>query len=230
MKRACLLVGLVVGAAVQAPAQGSDTSLFTPSRELRVGVSSISLKRAVSFPGQSVSYGNMNLRGLEVMTMGAHGGGVRVRFETGSVSGSPSFAAGGKMENLVGHLILGGHEFALIAGYRLSSVTWNGERTFHMPEIGFEGGRHFAGAGILVKGSASYRMMLTEAKLDSVKSSGFEGRTSVLYVPPRMPIYLEVGYRREVLAFQNPAEAIVRRDEGSAVVITVGLQSGLSVR
>ena len=229
MKPLLFGASLLAGVALQAPAQSPDTSLFTPVRELRFGISNIALKRAVSYPGLSVSYGNTSLRGLEVLTMGAHGGGVRIRYETGSL-GATTFAAGGKVENLVGHIIMGSHDFALLGGYRLTKIDWNGERQLHMPEVGIEGGRHFGGAGLLVKGSFTYRRMLTETKTDSIKSSGLEGRTSVLYVPQRVPVYLELGYRREVLDYRNPASAVVRRDELSAVVLSIGLQSGLSVR
>jgi hypothetical protein len=228
MKRLIVILGLVLR--VPAPAHSQDSSLFTPTRELRFGVSNIALKRAVSFPGSSISYGNASLRGLELVTMGAHGGGIRLRYETGSVPGSGALPAAGKVENLIGNIVMGTHDLALVAGYRLATLMWNGERQYHMPEVGFEGGRYFVGAGVLVKAAAMYRRMLTEAKHDSMKISGLEGRTSVLYVPPRGPVYIELGYRREVLAFNNPSSAIVRREEQSAVVLSLGIQTGLSVR
>jgi hypothetical protein len=99
-----------------------------------------------------------------------------------------------------------------------------------MPELGVEGGRHFAGAGVHVKAGVNYRRMLSEAEQDSVTGSGLEARTSVVYVPPRLPVFLELGYRRDVMAFSDPSKIVVRREETSSVIISIGLQSGLSVR
>ena len=228
--RSQLWLGLAVFLAAPVLAQSPDTSLYTPRSEFRAGVSSISLKRAVSMPGLNVGYSNASLIGLEFLTMGANGGGLRLRYESGTDGRTNSLLAGGKIQNVVGHLIMGRREFALVGGYRLSSFEWSGKRQFHMPELGLEGGKYLAGAGILVKGSAMYSRMFQKAKLDSVVSSGIEARTSVLYVPPKGPVYVELGYRREVSSYKNPNSAIVRREEASAEVLSIVLQSGLSVR
>jgi hypothetical protein len=207
-----------------------DSSLYTPKMEVRFAISNISLRRAVSLAGAGDFYGNGNLNGIEAMIMGARGGGLRARYETGTIGGGSAVPSAGKFENLVGSLIMGRHEFALVGGYRVSTMLYNGQRHFHMPELGVEGGKHFAGAGTLLKGAVSYRRMISEDKVDSLLLSGVEARTSVLYVPPKGPLYIELGYRRDVTRFQKPDNIVVRREEASAVILTIGLQTGLSVR
>lgn len=208
-------------------AQSADTGLYTPKTEIRFAVSSIALKRAVSQPGCNNSYGNATLRGLELLVMGAQGGGLRGRFETGSVAGAQSVPAAGKMQNVVASLIMGRQEFALVGGFRMMTIVFNGERRFYMPELGLEGGKHFAGAGTLLKAAVTYRRTITEAKGDSVRLSGLEARTSVLYIPPRLPFYVELGYRRDLLELSRPSNDVTRREENSAVILSLGLQSGL---
>lgn len=225
-----IVIGAILLAGQPLCAQSPDTGLYTPKMEVLFGVSNIVVKRAVAQPGLNNSYGNATLRGVELSVMGAQGGGVRGRFETGSIAGGQLVPAAGKVESLVATLVMGKPEFALLGGYRMTTIVYNGERRFYMPELGFEGGKHFAGAGTLVKAAVTYRRTIADAKGDSVRVSGLEARTSVLYVPPRLPLYIELGYRRDVANVIRPSNAIARREETSAVILSLGLQTGLSVR
>lgn len=227
---ACAIPVLVVAFAARLEGQAIDTLLFTPKAESRLSVMNVALKRAVSVAGSSVTYANASLRGAEAQAIGSRGGGVRIRYETGTLPGGSSVASAGKFESIDGRLLLGVASFSVVPGYLLRSVDWNGEqRRFGLAMLGAELGRRFWGSGFQVRGGAMYLRMPKEAKADSIVASGIEAHTALLYAPPRTPLFVQLGYRREVLAFKN-GDVVARREESSGVMLSLGLQAGMPKR
>lgn len=231
MKRALLPVPvLLIAFASQVRGQATDTSLYTPKPEVRMSALNVALKRSVSVAGASVTYSNSSLHGAEFQAMGSGGGGIRALYETGTLPGGNTVAAAGKMESFDVRLLLGVPAFAVVPGYLLRSVNWNGEqRRFHIGMLGAEFGRRFGGAGFQVMGGGMYLRTPTEAKSDSITASGVQAHTSILYSPPRFPVYVQLGYRREVLAFKN-GDVVARREESSGVILSLGLLVGMPKR
>lgn len=227
--RTCIALALIC-AATPLAAQGADTTLFTPRSELRIGATAGFLKRVVSNTSGGLSQASATLRGLEFFGLFADGGGLRLRYEMGTLPGGPTPLAAGKFESLDARAVLGTHSFAFVPGYLMRGTTWEGEvRRFGLVQAGAELGRAFTGAGLQVKAAGTYMRTVQEAKSDSVGVSGIEGRTSVLYAPPKWPVFVEMGYRREVLAYKRDG-AIDRREENSIVTLSIGLQAGIPGR
>jgi hypothetical protein len=213
-----------------ANAQQPDTTLYTPKTEVRFGFVSTSVKRAVSLGGDTVTSAGASVQGVEFQVWAPTGGGLRARYDVGTLPGGSSLAAAGKFESLDGRVLLGVPGFALVPGFLMRAVTWNGEvRRFNLAMLGLEVGRRFGGAGFHVRGGGMYIRAPWKGKADSLITSGVEAHTSMVYAPPRLPLYVSLGYRREVMAHKRES-VVARREENSGIVFSVGLQTGMPER
>lgn len=215
--------------AITAGAQAPDTSLYTASLDVRLGATQAALKRAVGV-GTGVAYDNTTLRGVELFLMGAQPGGLRLSYEVATLPSGAGNSSGLKYEIVDARIYLGTHFFSIVPGWTLRSMPWNAaQRRFSIPQLGLEGGRAFPGAGLLVKMGGQYLRTVDAAKVDSVEMWGILAHTSVTYAPPRYPVYIGIGYRREITTFRR-GSLTDRRDETTAVVLSAGIQSGISKR
>jgi hypothetical protein len=90
-------------------------------------------------------------------------------------------------------------------------------------------GQEFAGAGVQIAGALFYGRSVHKIGADSLLGEGFEGETTVLYYPPYLPVFAQIGYRREILTTWNSSRLHLR-EEVSRLTFTIGLQYGLPAR
>lgn len=212
----------------RALAQGADTSLYTPRGTARLGLAVTSMQRAASI-GDSVWNQSGSVQGAELELWGATGGGLRARYAGGTI-GKGGAAVDGKFETLDARFLLGVPGVAVVPGYQLRKVSWSGQRRVtHLAMIGLEVGRRLGGSGVYARGGATYLREPKEAKGDSLMLTGFEAHSSVVYFPPRLPVFVELGYRRDVLAYKRES-LVARREENSGLILSLGVQTGMPAR
>ena len=76
---------------------------------------------------------------------------------------------------------------------------------------------------------ASYFRDPTQEK-SGVTGSGITGESSVLYAVPKLPFYVQLGYRRDAWAYTyTPGSQVnpITAEEWSTVFLGVGFQLGL---
>jgi hypothetical protein len=189
------------------------------------------IKRAISGATGPVSISSASLTGGEFWALdGSGGAGIMVRYASGTLDGAASSLSSGKLEYLDGRVLLGERKLALILGYTMRTQAYGGEdRSFNLPRAGIQGGYHFAGSGVVLRAAGSYLRTVKRADSDSLEADGIEGETAFLFVPPRVPFYVELGYRRELFNLKK-AKNVVRREEVGGVMLSIGMQYGLSTR
>jgi hypothetical protein len=234
MRVPILIPAFLAGVATVGTAQLPDTSAYTPVGELRIGVGSASSRRSASTESGPVHRSSAAVSFAEFVARSSDGAGVQLRYETGDFPRTPSIGlsdlSGGVTEDIDGRLFLGGRRFSLVAGYLLRKFTMTAdERQLGLARAGVEGGYIFSGAGMSVSIGGSYIRTLKAHKLDSLEADGIEGQTSVMYAPKGLPVYVQLGYRRDLFAIKKESN-VLRRYETSRVVLSAGLQSGLSSR
>lgn len=233
MNRRTLAVAAILSIActVAISAQNSsDSTGFTRRAEVRAGFLSSPVNRAISGAVGPVSVSSASLAGGEFWALDAGGSGIMVRYATGTLDGPTTAESSGKLEYVDGRLLLGQRAFSLVLGYTLRTSRYLGkDRRFSVPRAGVQAGYHFAGSGVMLRGAGSYVRTVKKSESDSLEADGLEGETAILYVPPRLPFYIELGYRRELWNLTKES-VVARREEIGGVMLSVGLQYGLSTR
>jgi hypothetical protein len=167
-----------------------------------------------------------SMMGAEFALRSLNGGGLFVRFSEGTLSPAPTLV---KMSFLDGRLELGGRTVVLELGYLLKSENDGGVLTqTGYARAGFRTAFHFGSSGVVAEMEASYFRDPTQEK-SGITGSGITGESSVLYTPPKLPFYLQLGYRRDAWAYTytgTPVGAITA-EEWSTVFLGVGFQLGL---
>jgi hypothetical protein len=223
-------LGALAAIAVQAAAQSTHSSTYTPTPEVRFGATVTPTKRAASAATALVSEAQTSLKGVEFLLRASGGSGLVVRYEAGTLPGSVSNPASGKFELIDGHLLIGERSFAVIAGYTLRTSAFSGrDNRLGLARAGIQVGRFFPGAGFEVTLDGSYVRTPQKDKVDSVEADGIEVQTALTYIPPRVPLYVQLGYRRETFNLKKE-DLVLRREELSKLILTVGVQYGLLVR
>lgn len=214
-----------------APAQEvGDSTGWTPRTVVRAAFLTSSLKRAASLETGPVSTSSATMIGGEFWALDKSGSGLMLRYARGSMDGATSSLSSGDMEYIDARVFVGVPEFAVILGGMSRTSVYNGEnRRFLVPRAGIQSGYTFAGTGVTLRVAGSYVRTVKKESSDSVEANGLEGETSILYVPPRLPFYVELGYRRELWNLKKES-LYVRREELGGLVFLVGLQTGLSTR
>lgn len=167
-----------------------------------------------------------SMLGEEFAIRSLDGSGLFVRFSEGTLATAPALV---KMSFLDGRVELGGRTVALELGYMLKSENDGGVLTqTGYARAGFRTAFHFGSSGIVAELEASYFRDPTQEK-SGVTGSGITGESSVLYVPPRLPFYLQLGYRRDVWTYTYTGTPVnpVTAEEWSTVFLGVGFQLGL---
>jgi hypothetical protein len=220
---------LTATAAVTAHAQADSTS-YTRRPEIRFGVISDGITRAMAF-GDSPSFKRSSrITGVEFLARSIGSGGVQLRYAKGELDGASTDDSAGPLEYVDGRFLIGPRKFALAVGYlgRTQNVS-SEKRRFDMARGGAQMTYQFEGAGIGFNLAGSYLRTVKKEKVDSLEAEGFEGETSVLYAIPRLPVYVQLGYRRELFRLFKD-DATLRREEVSGVMLSLGVQYGLSTR
>ena len=198
----------------------SDSS----SRDWRLAVFTAPAKRIVSTSGAAYGSSEPQFTSLELV-LRAGDGGLRARYETAAASGAGR--EGNKETYLDGRFSFGGQRFNVELGYVLRTESFDKtDSTVGLARGGFRGDYHVESSGVLVGWAASY-MRQIQVGDGQAGADGFEGETSALYVPPRYPVFVQLGYSREILRFTTDAGVRVRNEELSILFLGIGLQLGL---
>ncbi|MGQ0639368.1 MAG: hypothetical protein ACT4P6_01135 [Gemmatimonadaceae bacterium] len=217
--------------AAAASAQGADSATaYTRTAEFRFGALMASTKRAASGATGAVAQAQTSLKGVEFLARATGGAALVARYETGTLPGSSASPATGKFEIIDGHVLLGDRSLALIAGYMLRTSALSGDdKQLGLARAGLHLARFFPGAGFEVSLNGSYVRTPVKDKVDSLIADGIEGQTALTYIPERVPLYVQLAYRRETFNLKRD-DLFIRREEVSKLILTIGVQYGLSVR
>lgn len=225
------LVALLTMAAVSAAqAQSADSTAFTNRPEIRFALLSDGITRAMAVDENPSFKRSTRLNGVEFVARSTKSGGVQLRYVKGQLDGPLSDASSGPLEYVDGRVFIGPRKFAVGLGYLGRSQNFNQtKRRFDLARGGLNMTYHFDGAGLGFNFAGSYLRTVTKTKADSLEAEGFEGETGVLYAVPRLPVFLQLGYRRELFRIFKE-DATLRREEVSGVLLSLGVQYGLSTR
>jgi hypothetical protein len=230
MRIGLLGVAAVASLATTSFGQVADSSNSTARGETRIGLLTVGTRRYLAEGTGAARSASTTLSGAEFMLRSADGAGMFGRYESGTIAGPDNNPVAGKVEVLDGRFILGTRSFALVVGYLARTSRVDDEsRRIGLGRAGLEIGRAFEGAGFMVNVGGYYLRTIRAAKKDSLEADGLEGETSIVYAPPRWPVYVQVGYRREVFNHKKE-DLVLRREELGKFILGVGIQSGLSPR
>lgn len=227
------LVWLAMGVMLSASAtraQGVDTTAYTRRPEVRFAVMTDGITRAMSLDDKPSFKRASRLNGVEFVARSIRSGGVQLRYMKGDLDGPTTDASAGPLEYVDGRLLIGPRNFAVGLGYRGRTQTFNQEkRRFDLARGGVQMTYQFEGAGVGFTFAGSYLRTVTKSKVDSLEAEGFEGETGVLYAVPKLPVFLQLGYRRELFRVFRKDDTL-QREEVSGVLLSLGVQYGLSTR
>jgi hypothetical protein len=228
--RQILVAILTVAAAPVARAQSADSTAYTRRPEIRFALMSDGITRAMAVETSPSFKRSTRLNGVEFLARSTKSGGVQLRYVKGDLGGPTSDASSGPLEYVDGRVFIGPRKFAVALGYLGRSQNFNqAKRRFDLARGGLNMTYHFDGAGVGFNFAGSYLRTVTKTKADSLEAEGFEGETGVLYAVPKLPVFLQLGYRRELFRIFKESDTI-RREEVSGVLLSLGLQYGLSTR
>ena len=185
---------------------GPTSSSFT----FRVGGFTMNGQRNYAF-NKSVQSGTGSLKGIEVLLRGG-AVGLSARSLTGTFTTQPSGAAQPDVTSADVNLLLGPPAFTVSVGASKRALTNNKlgvTQVYTFGRVGAQMSFLIGGSGMRGQvGAWGYVPSSTDA--DRMKIGG-EGEGSIIYSPPRIPIYLQLGYRTEVftaktLTTQTPEE------------------------
>ena len=222
-------VVLALGAA-GLPLLAQDSTAYTSKPEIRFGLVSDGVTRAMSLAGAPPFKQTARLNGVDFLARSTKSGGIQARYLKGEFDGPLTDASAGPLEYIDGRVLIGPRKFAVHLGYLGRTQNYNEEkRRFDLARGGVQMTYQFEGAGIGLNLAGSYLRTITKAKDDSLEADGFEGETSLLYAVPRVPVFVQLGYRREIFNISKESNNL-RREEVSGVLLSVGVHYGLSTR
>jgi hypothetical protein len=193
--------------------------------ELRLAGLSLSSNRTVA-TATTTSPSSSSMIGGEFVLRGGNGGALILRYASGTTSPAPALT---KMSLLDGRVEIGSRTVALELGYLLRGVTAGGTTTSTgYARAGFHTAFHFGSSGVVAEMEASYFRDPTQEK-SGVTGSGIAGESSLLYTPPKVPFYLQLGFRREAWSYTYTGAQVnpITAEEWSTVFFGVGFQLGL---
>ena len=189
--------------------------------ELRLEGLSLSSNRTTA-TATTTSPSSPSMIGAEFALRSHNGGGIVLRYASGTTTPT-------KMSLFDGRVEIGSRTVALELGYLLRSETGAGvTTTTGYARAGFRTAFHFGSSGVVAELEGSYFRDPTQEK-SGVTGSGIAGESSVLYTPPKVPFFVQLGFRREAWSFTYTGTPVnpVTAEEWSTVVLGVGFQLGL---
>lgn len=222
MRRAFIVLALgATAASAQAPVGPVAPANAKPkvsSTELRVGGIMISGDRSYEFLN-SVESTTGSIKGIDFLFRGK-AAGISFRSMTGTFGDQPSVASADA------RLLLFPQVFTIMvgAGRRALWSDLNAESPtqFDLGIAGLSSTVRIGGTGLRTNIAAAVFLPAGQSK-DRIKG-GMEGEASVLYAPPRVPIYLQLGYRTEVFTAKSATFEVPEEVRG--IRVGAGLQLG----
>ena len=205
-----LLLG-ASGAAAQAPVGTTPAAPTAPvvkgggGGELRIGGFMVNSERSMEF-NNAVTTKNAQLKGIDVL-MRAKFIGIQIKSLTSEFEGQPNITSADA------RLLLFPRQFSIMigAGRRAlwSALNETSPTQFTMGMAGVSMTHTIGGTGLRTNLTAA--MYLPAGQTSTGGSStggaeldkGMEGEASILYTPPKVPLFIQVGYRTEVFTAKS---------------------------
>lgn len=224
MIAATLLAALPAFASAQARAGAPvtvDTAKASPKMpgakkwEIRLGGFMINGERDAAF-NNTVTTSTGSVKGVEVL-MRAPGIGVQFRSSESAFGDPPDVV------NADGSLILGPPQFSVFLGAGKRALTSSlGTGVFTYARVGLQMTFNIGGTGLRAQFGG---WGLAAAADDKERMDpGAEGEASILYSPPRVPIFVQLGYRNEIFKSKSPSSSTPEEIRG--LRLGAGLQFG----
>jgi hypothetical protein len=213
---AAALIALPAFVAAQVPADAAV--LKTPGAkkwEIRLGGFMVNGERSAAF-NNSVSTATGSLKGVEVLLRGS---AVGLQFRSSeSAFGSPP-----DVINADASLILGPPVFSVfIGGGKRAISSTLGTNVFTFARVGLQMTFGIGGTGLRGQfGGWAYAPGPDDKERMEM---GGEGEASILYSPPKLPLFLQLGYRTEVFKSITPSSATPEEVRG--LRLGAGIQFG----
>jgi hypothetical protein len=217
------------GTATSAPAT-TDKQPGPSSFLFRVGGFMQNGQRNYAF-NSTVNGGTGSLKGVEVLLRGG-GVGLSVRSQTGTFTTStycdptgcnPSSGTQPDVTSADASLLLGPRAFTVFLGASkraLTDVDLNVTQVYTFARVGAQMNFVIGGSGLSAQiGGWGY----VPADQETMKIGG-EGEGSIIYTPPKLPIYLQLGYRTEV--FTSKTTTTQTPEEVRGLRLGGGIQFG----
>lgn len=219
------LIALVLGATTaigaQAPAAPIAPASAKPkmsSVELRVGGIMISGERSYEFLS-NVESATGSIKGVDFLLRGK-AAGISFRSLTGTFGTQPHVTSADARLLLfpqVFSIMVGAGRRALWSDFNATSPT-----QFDVGIAGVSSTVRIGGSGLRTNVSAALYLPAGQTK-DKIKS-GMEGEASVLYAIPKLPVFVQLGYRTELFTAKGPNSETPEEVRG--IRIGGGLQLG----
>lgn len=184
--------------AAAGPTPPAEAKPKSSSVELRIGGIMINGDRSYEFLGD-VESATGSIKGVDFLFRGK-GAGISFRSMTGTYEGQPSVTSADA------RLLLFPQVFTIMvgAGRRAlwSELNEDSPTQFDMGIVGISSTVRIGGSGLRTNISAAAFLPVAESK-DRFKL-GTEGEASLIYSPPKVPVFIQVGYRTEIFTATNP--------------------------
>jgi hypothetical protein len=218
-----LLIAPAIAAAQAATAPApapapADTLAKTPGAkkwEIRLGGFMVNGERSAVF-NNTVSTSTGSLKGVEVL-LRAPGIGIQVRSSESAFGNPPDVI------NADASLILGPPAFSIFLGGAKRAITSSiGTNVFTFARVGLQMTFGIGGTGLRAQfGGWGYAAGPDDKdRMDP----GAEGEASILYSPPRIPVFVQVGYRNEI--FKSKTSSTATPEEVRGLRLGAGIQFG----
>jgi hypothetical protein len=202
---------LALPALAAAQNAGSDTLPAKPKNEgakkweIRAGGFMVNGERASVFNHNVISTTG-NVKGVEVLLRGT-GGGIQVR-SLESAFGSPP-----DVINADASVILGPPAFSIfVGGGRRALTSTVGTNVFTFGRAGLQMTFNIGGTGL--RGQLGGWGVMAIPDDQERMDPGAEGEASILYSPPKIPLFVQLGYRNEMFKSKTPSTTMPEEVRG----------------
>jgi hypothetical protein len=183
--------------------------------EVRVGGFMVSGERAASL-NRTVSSSTGSLKGVEAV-LRAPAVGIMVRSLESSFGNPPDVI------NADASVILGPPAFSVFLGAGKRALTSTiGTNVFTFARVGLQMTFNIGSTGL--RGQAGGWVTKAGPDDGDRMDQGMEGEASILYSPPRIPLFVQIGYRNEMFTSKTPTTTLPEEVRG--LRIGAGLQLG----
>jgi hypothetical protein len=203
------------GAAASTDSAKSDKMPSAKKWEIRLGGFMVNGERDAAF-NNTVTTTTGSLKGVEVL-MRAPGIGVQFRSSESAFGNPPDVV------NADASLILGPPVFSVFLGAGKRALTSTlGTNVFTYARAGLQMTFNIGGTGLRAQFGG---WGLAAAADDKERMDpGAEGEASILYSPPRIPLFVQLGYRNEIFKSKSPSSSTPEEIRG--LRLGAGIQFG----
>jgi hypothetical protein len=214
MKRSLLVAIVALGSLSAAPTARSQN---TYPLDFHVGLFTAATKRNSSIDDIVTDRSSTSVKGIEAFLAPPNGaGGFAMRILDGTYGN-------GKLKLREGRIFLGENGLRVEGAYGQRSILGSVDTLVRFARAGLRSVTRIGGSGfsLNVSGSKYFSGDLSNKKSDATdKLNGWEGETAIAYTAPRIPVFVQIGYRAEYFTFGNRAEYL------NGVVLGTGVWLG----